>query len=745
MQITTTSSIGEHWRRREFLEVLFGAAGAILVGPIVASGFDLPNGPQPEPVSLPHFPTPLHAFVWRNWSLVDAQRMADTVGATHEQIVGLGQSMGLDSPPRITAQIQARSAITIIRRNWHLLPYEQLLSLLGWTAEQLAFTLREDDFLYIKLGSLKPKCPPLRWSEPSEAAQRRAGEIAHIVREEFPSGALSGKDPLFAFVDRLSEPVPAKPRNTGGLRFCYSYFALYGDPLLDPSLDPYPDGYLSRLAAAGVNGVWLQGVLSKLAETPWEKDESAAKRRDNLRILAQRAARFGIKIFLYLNEPRSQSTSFFREHPDWRGVTEGEFATLCTSVREIRDGMRDAVATICRDVPELGGFFTITASENLTNCWSHGQGKMCPRCAERSPAEVIADVNACIHEGIVAAGGKQQLIAWDWGWADEWGQEAVERLPDGVSVMSVSEWSLPIERGGVKSQVGEYSLSAVGPGPRAQRTWSAARKRGLPVLAKIQAANSWELSSVPYIPALGNVAQHAGKLKAEGVDGIMLGWTLGGYPSPNLAAVEEILSGGSLDALAERRYGKALAEDVVAFWRRCSEAFREFPFHVQTVYNAPLQTGPANLLWARPTGYGATMVGLPYDDLSSWRSVYPPEIWAVQLEKTAAGFMHAVAALKEKTKDPRPAGPDDELRYAEAAALHWSSAAAQARFVLAREAKQPAENRISLLQGELARAKRLHALQSEDSRIGFEASNQYYYVPLDLVEKVLCCRWLAAE
>ena len=37
-------------------------------------------------------------------------------------------------------------------------------------------------------------------------------------------------------------------------RYCYSYFALYGDPLLDPALDPYPDGYLARLAASGVTG-----------------------------------------------------------------------------------------------------------------------------------------------------------------------------------------------------------------------------------------------------------------------------------------------------------------------------------------------------------------------------------------------------------------------------------------------------------------------------------------------------------
>ena len=33
--------------------------------------------------------------------------------------------------------------------------------------------------------------------------------------------------------------------------------------------------------------------------------------------------------------------------------------------------------------------------------------------------------------------------------------------------MSVSEWDKPIERGGIKTKVGEYSISAVGPGPRA--------------------------------------------------------------------------------------------------------------------------------------------------------------------------------------------------------------------------------------------------------------------------------------
>lgn len=729
------------WTRRQFLGIGAGAFVAWLTREALA---ELPMGSAPEALGTPHFPSPLHAFIWRNWQLVEPERMAAVVEATAGQVVALGKSMGLGEPPALSGNIRARSAVTVIRRNWHLLPYDQLLKLLGWDEEKLAFTLQEDDFLFIKLGLLKPKCAPLRWSEPDEAARRRAAEISSMVAKEFPGGALNGREPLFSFVERLSAPMDAKPAAAKGLRMCSSYFALYGDPLLDPGLDPYPDGYLARLAASGVNAVWLHGVLHKLAPMPWEQDLAAAKRRANLHALCQRAARVGIKVYLYLNEPRTLPVDRFAAHPEWHGITKDGYGTLCTSVLEVRAALRDAVALICREAPELGGFFTITASENLTNCWSHGQGKQCPRCGVRRPAEVIAELNGCFQEGIATAGGAQQLIAWDWGWPDDWAVEAIERLPAGVAVMSVSEWNLPIERGGIRSQVGEYSISAVGPGPRAKRAWAAARKRGLQAIAKIQAGNTWELSSVPYIPAVANVAEHAAHLKDEGVDGIMLGWTLGGHPSPNLEVVEEIMSGGSLRALAARRHGGALAEAVVAFWTECSVAFREFPYHIGCVYHAPFQMGPANLLYPKPTAYKATMVGLPYDDLAGWRAIYPAEVWAGQLEKAAAGFLAAAAKLRGLAGSSPAPLLADELRFAEAAALHWGSAAAQARYVQARNSKAGATVVRAILEGELERAKRLHALQSEDARIGFEASNQYYYVPLDLVEKVVNCRWMMA-
>ncbi len=764
--------------RRRFIATSLAGAGGLVFGgkffPAFASGATLPVGSAPAPVPFPHFPDRLYAFVWRNWTLVPVARMAEVVKAQPAEILALGKGMGLAEPPRITADQIRRSYITVIRRNWHLLPYEQLLTLLDWTSEQMAFVLREDDFLFHKLGQLKPRCEPLLYAAPSAETAQRAAAIAAVVRENFPVTASGEGEPLFGFVEELSRPPEqaATPvRSAFAPRFCYSYFALYGDPLLEKEADPYPDGYLARMAAAGVDGVWLQAVLHKLAPFPWDARISARheERLANLKALVARARRHGIGVYLYLNEPRAMPLAFYESRPQMKGVIEGDFAALCTSDADVQKFLTNSVAIICRAVPDLAGFFTISGSENLTNCWSHRKGDKCPRCGKRAPADVIAEVHACFREGIRQAGSQTRLIAWDWGWSDDWVPGIVEKLPGDVALMSVSEWSTPIKRGGVDSIVGEYSISAVGPGPRATRHWALARKRGLKALAKIQAGCTWELSSVPYIPAVANVAQHAANLRAAGVDGLMLGWSLGGYPSPNLEVVAEVGGGKApdeaLNAVAQRRFGTALAPLVVRAWREFSVAFSEFPFHIGVVYNAPQQYGPANLLWAEATGYKRTMVGFPYDDLDGWRAVYPPDIFAAQFEKISAGFEQAIAKLKtESAKLAGGAGVQRalarELGVAEAAAIIFRSTANQVRFVMARRAlaaakttegrQQPLAELERVLKEEVALAQRLHAIQSGDSRIGFEASNHYFFVPQDLVEKVVNCRdlltrWLPAQ
>jgi hypothetical protein len=373
-------------------------------------------------------------------------------------------------------------------------------------------------------------------------------------------------------------------------------------------------------------------------------------------------------------------------------------------------------------------------------------------------------VNATIEAGVHRANPEARVIAWDWGWNDEWAAEVIPRLPKPGYLMSVSEWSKPITRGGVSTTVGEYSISAVGPGPRAARHWQLAKEAGLKTMAKVQLNNTWELSAVPYLPALDLIAEHCNNLATAGVDGLMLSWTLGGYPSPNLEVAQHFSTrppperDAVLDAVAVARFGPEGAPHARKAWTAFSDAFREFPFHGGVVYTAPMQYGPSNLLYATPTGYAATMVGFPYDDVDRWRGPYPAEVFAGQFTKLAEGWKKGLPHLEQAVSEAPGDKKKDvvaELRFTEAALLHFESVANQARFTIARnkllasDSSLSADERRGLVEemrqvalDEMRITRRLFTLARQDSRIGFEASNHYYYVPVDLMEKLINCRYV---
>jgi hypothetical protein len=322
----------------------------------------------------------------------------------------------------------------------------------------------------------------------------------------------------------------------------------------------------------------------------------------------------------------------------------------------------------------------------------------------------------------------------------------------------VSEWSLPVERGGVRSEVGEYSISAVGPGPRAERHFRIAKEAGLPFGAKVQVNSTWEISAVPYVPALDLVAEHLDRLRRTGATHLMLGWTLGGFPSPNLELASAFYGAQTprpeeaLEALARKRYGQG-APAARRAWKLFSDAYREYPLHVSVLYRGPQQLGPANLLYDEPTGYASTMVGFPYDDLDGWRGPYPREVFAGQFEKMAElwakGLPELRSAVDAAPEELRAEGRRD-LNVAEACRIHFASVAAQARFVLARDALRAAKEvgarreALSAVRREVALEEDLAAglIEVADSRIGYEASNHYFYLPRDCLEKVVSCRYL---
>jgi hypothetical protein len=427
-------------------------------------------------------------------------------------------------------------------------------------------------------------------------------------------------------------------------RYLYSYFALYGDPLLEPGIDPFPDGYLEKLGKAGINGVWMQCVLNTLAPSRLfpEFGKGADERLANLNRLAGRVKRAGLKVYLYLNEPRAMPAGFFQDRPEMKGADSRGLYSICTSVPEVRQWISDSLAHIFERVPELGGVFSISMSENLTNCFSHAHPESCPRCSPRKSWEVVGEVLDAIHSGVRRSSRSAEVMVWDWGWPDEMCRNLIPKLPPDSRFQSVSEWSIPIERGGVKTQVGEYSISVVGPGPRATANWALAKSAGVPAMAKTQFDNTWEISAVPYIPVGHLIARHCAGLVRAGVSGVMASWTLGGYPSPNLEIAREFYFSPAdsperiLERVATRRYGPAAAPLVLEAWKGFSEAFEEFPYGVN-LYVLPMQHGPANLLRAKPTGIHSSMILFPQDDYKAWAGRYPPEVAESQCARMAVG------------------------------------------------------------------------------------------------------------
>ena len=112
-----------------------------------------------------------------------------------------------------------------------------------------------------------------------------------------------------------------------------------------------------------------------------------------LKDFVDRAKSYGIKIYFYINEPRAMPVSFYDKHPEIKGHTfDNKMHSLCTSTPEVQKYLYDSIKYICSNVPDVGGFITITRTENQSNCYSHNKVINCPRCSKRKMQEVVSEV-----------------------------------------------------------------------------------------------------------------------------------------------------------------------------------------------------------------------------------------------------------------------------------------------------------------------------------------------------------------
>ena len=151
---------------------------------------------------------------------------------------------------------------------------------------------------------------------------------------------------------------------------------------------------------------------------------------------------------------------------------------MCTSNPTVRRWMADAMAHVFR-----------TRTRPGRSVHHHGFGEPDELCLGTNPRKNALAANTATMpissprsmprspRGSTGSTPTPKVIVWDWGWhGHREAPDVIAKLPDSVWLKSVSEWAMPIERGGVKTTVGEYSISAVGPGPRALRHWQLAKE-----------------------------------------------------------------------------------------------------------------------------------------------------------------------------------------------------------------------------------------------------------------------------
>ena len=703
----------------------------------------LPQVSDRAAMNYDYFPTVWQAVLFRCWGMVPHDRLARILKTDEATLEREAERMGLDAGSIPDPEWLKRGYLTIIRETWHLLSFGQMVECLGISEEYLAFLLKEEDFLWHKLGHMKPRTGETVYA-PLNPEQIRATErMREVVRAVFPEGI---RDNAFRFVGEFTRPLSDEERRDAqqaiipgdGLHTVYSYFALYGDPLSDPSLDPFPEALLAEYAKMGVKGVWLQGVLYQLVEFPFDPELSAGweKRIASLNHLIQRAKQYDIGVYLYLNEPRSMNAKFYEKYPHLKGTKEDDFYAMCTSQPEVKRYLEDGVYRLFASVPDLAGFFTISMSENLTNCISRiPDGPVCPRCAARIPEEIVAEVNNLMARGAKRANPKAKAIVWNWAWGNEWATRVPALLTEGQIVQCTSEERLPTNVGGVAGEVNEYTMSQPGPGPKSRAVWQAAIDAGHETCAKTQFNNTWEMSAAPWLPVFDKVAEHVNNLRAAGVRHYQMSWTLGGYPSPNLRLAGFLSDGrGTVRDFLNQWLGEDLGAVADAGQKKLSEAFGNFPFDIGVLYMAPQNYGPMAPFFAEKTNWEASIIGFPYDDLDGWRTIYPRDVFEKQFRLLAEGWREGVEMLR--TRQGESADYDDMLHMAEAVLCHFASTWHHIAFVLARDSGDEGEM-LRIAQLERETVLKMIALRQADSRFGYEASNHYYYTMADLAEKLV--------
>ncbi|MDD5604248.1 MAG: hypothetical protein PHG48_09295, partial [Eubacteriales bacterium] len=392
----------------------------------------------------------------------------------------------------------------------------------------------------------------------------------------------------------------------------------YGDELSD-DVDYYPDEYLNRLAHDGTNGVWIYTRFSDLVYSSYieENGTGSEARIAKLNRVITKCARYGIKVYIFAIEPMAFTDAKMSEkYPQVLGNSgsgRGYGKAFCTNTEFGRKYCVEAVKSLFKLAPGLGGFIDITMGERLTACASGFTTIKCPNCGNMPAGQVLAQTVDVLREGMREVAPEADFISWTYGhryWDYDSIRDYVRHVPDDACVMQNFDDMLYEEQLG-KTRLGvDYWLACAGPSELFRITAEEARKQSKKLFAKMQVCCSHELASVPYIPVPGILYKKYAEAFKYGVEGVMQCWYFGNYPSLMSKAAGELAfepsfndEEGFLRRLAGITWGRSAADDVVTAWEKFEAGYSQYPLNVMFSYYGPMHDGPVWELQLKPKNF----------------------------------------------------------------------------------------------------------------------------------------------
>lgn len=383
------------------------------------------------------------------------------------------------------------------------------------------------------------------------------------------------------------------------------------DELTD-DVDYYPEEYLNKLAHEGVNGLWLTVYLRDyLTSVMPGHGKDAEKRYAKLQKVVEKCLAYGIRIYLFMSEPKLWGTEYFTLpesdaalHPELVGFHIRNWGFFCTSSEAGKQYFRDTVGGLFSHVPKLGGIINIMYGEDNGCCVSSNQiyagtpeNTQCPLCSQKRTEDVYAELASLISETMHKYNPEAEYIGWFYAPGQRDGSPQGERLvsiaesfPEDCTFMLNFESGGKVEQLGKIRTVQDYSLAFVGPAETFRKTTQRKGKSG----AKLQVGCSHEDAAVPFIPVPENIYDKYRFMSENDVTAAMQCWYFGNYPGLMNRAAGAMsflpIPEKGIDFLEElaRPEWRKDAPEVAQAWHEFSMAYRQFPGNIAFEWYGPL-------------------------------------------------------------------------------------------------------------------------------------------------------------